>query len=99
MKCLVPKKGHSLKEPCRAKMIAYEFLTDQKFDSIQGMNSDCNHTFKEDTQEEFEKNIFIWTERFKNEIQRQKGLRPRQIDEMVEMNLMKKRARDKAMGK
>ena len=41
------------------------------------MNSDCNHTFKEDSAEEFEKNIFIWTERFKKEIQRQKGLKPR----------------------
>lgn len=48
MKCLIPRKGHSLKEPCRAKMIAYEFLSNQKFHEIEGMNSDCNHTFKED---------------------------------------------------
>jgi hypothetical protein len=47
-------------------MIAYEFLTDTKFDaSEKGMNSDCAHTFKENVEEQFEKNIFIWTERFK----------------------------------
>jgi len=66
MKCLVPRKGHTLKEPCRAKMIAYEFLTNSKFDSVEGMNSDCAHTFKENAEEQFEKNIFIWTERFKD---------------------------------
>ena len=49
-------------------MIAYEFLTNSKFDSIEGMNSDCAHTFKENAEEQFEKNIFIWTERFKEQI-------------------------------
>ena len=76
MKCLVPKKGHKLKNPCRAKMLAYKFLskaydTDEYHNmdfEAHHLNGDCNHQFTEDQEEEFEAKIFKWCEKFKVEI-------------------------------
>ena len=91
MQSLNPKKGHKLKNPCRAKMLAYKFLskaydTDDHYNmdfEAEHLTGDCNHTFREDNDKEFERNICVWYEKFKKEVDRQKKLRPREIDRMV----------------
>ena len=85
MKCLKPKKGHKMINPCRVKTLMYKFLCkayenknhfllDWEADNLNG---DCNHEMCEDVNEEFSRNIFIWCEKFKRELAKKKLIKKR----------------------
>ena len=72
MNVLKPKKGHGVAIPCHLKMKAFKFLC-KAFDIADYDELDfedehfkrgCNHDFNEDLDEEFEKKIFAWVDRF-----------------------------------
>jgi hypothetical protein len=50
---------------CKAYETNHHFTLD--FDAEE-LNGDCQHEVCEDETEEFEKNIFLWCEKFKKEL-------------------------------
>lgn len=80
MRCLKPKKGQKKINPCKAKTSMYRFLCkayenknyfllDWEDEDLHGP---CQHDICEDINEEFERNMFIWCEKFSRELEKQK---------------------------